>query len=161
MESHVYNERTATFETTISTCFCCNKRNASNSSKFIAQIFKENDRSNHIIYRSVSFGEIKIEIPRCLRCKVIQLLGNLITFLGGLTIAISIAVFIFLYFKDNGLMAIIGIFLIFFGIIKGGSFLKNIYHKIIGVDRIEKIVNNLPIVQEFLKHGWSTDTPRA
>lgn len=156
---YIFNKERKRLEPTITKCqFCETGHSTSMEDNYFVPLFKENDRTNVIVYRSVKYSKIPVGIPRCSNCKSIHILaaGRAAQIAWGIAIAVVILIF--------AIWGIWGIFGIFGGLIIGfaGSWLlqvklvsdKGIYTKEEGAKQNEA-------VQDLVINGWSLKQPTA
>jgi hypothetical protein len=68
-ETHVLNEETNSLEPVDSKCAYCNSGHSqSREDNYFCRFYKEQDRSNLIVYKSVKYRQIRLEISRCPNC---------------------------------------------------------------------------------------------
>jgi len=71
-----FNEDLKRFEPTATKCgFCFKADSQSMEDNHFAEIYKVSDRTNIIVYNSVSYNQILVGIPRCINCKYIHKKG--------------------------------------------------------------------------------------
>ena len=156
---YIFNKERKRLEPTVTKCQYCESGNsASMEDNYFIPLFKENDRTNVIVYRSVKYSKIPVGIPRCNDCKTIHVLaaGRAAQISWGIAIAVVISIF--------AIWGIFGIFGIFGGILIGfgGTALlqdkmvkdKGIYTKLDGAKQNEA-------VQDLVINGWSFKQPTA
>ncbi|MFL5745529.1 MAG: hypothetical protein ACJ751_12740 [Niastella sp.] len=121
-------------------------------------MFKENDRTNVIVYRSVKYNKLPVGIPRCKSCKSIHIhaAGRAAQIAWG--IAIAVVILSFAIWGVAGIFGIFAGFIIGFG---GSGWLqaklacdKGIYPPEQGAKRNEA-------VQDLVINGWSLRQPTA
>lgn len=121
-------------------------------------LFKENDRTNIIVYRSVKYSKIPVGIPRCRTCLEIHKDASSKAGLQAWGIAAAIVVLSFIIWGIGGIFSIIvAIFVGFIGqgyleskIVQG----KGIFTKKGGAERNSA-------VQELVLDGWTFTQPTA
>ena len=70
---HVLNEKLKRLEPIEKKCIFCSYNNmVSMDDCYFVPLFKENDRTNIIVYRSVKYSKILIGISRCSTCAAIH-----------------------------------------------------------------------------------------
>ncbi len=106
LEKYVFNETLKRLEPISAECsFCKNGIMDSMSDCYFTTIYKEHNRTNIIVYRSVEFREIEIGIPRCNTCaKAYQKANDMSSGSGFL---LGIAIFITGYFLVDNLLTFI------------------------------------------------------
>ncbi len=156
---HVLNERLKRLEPTDTRCYYCELENSQsmNDNVFIP-LFKEQDRTNVVVYRSVKYQKIEVGIPRCPACKTIHEEAAKKSKLYAWGAVIVMVVFCFLIWGIWGIFAIFAGIFIGFG---GSYFLENkmvrdkqIFTKKDGAERNDT-------VQEFIIRGWGFNQPSA
>lgn len=156
---YIFNKERKRLEPTETKCqFCETGNSTSMEDNYFVPLFKTNDRTNIIVYRSVKYNKLPVGIPRCKSCKSIHVLA------AGRAAQISWAVAIGVVLLIFAIWGIWGIFGIFGGIIIGfgGTALlqiyivsnKDIYTKEEGVKQNEA-------VQDLVLNGWSLKQPTA
>lgn len=156
---HVLNERLKRLEPTDTRCYYCETEHSkSMNDNYFVPLFKEKDRTNVVVYRSVKYQKIDIGIPRCESCSAIHKeAANKAKLYSWLAAAGVVLVSALLW----GIWAFFAVFpAIFIGF--GGAhylenklvFNKSIFTKRDGAERNET-------VQEFIVRGWSFTQPSA
>jgi hypothetical protein len=156
---YIFNKERKRLEPTITKCQYCESGNSTSmEDNYFIPLFKENDRTNVIVYRSVKYSKIPVGVPRCRDCKNIHVLS------AGRAAQISWAVAIGVVILIFAIWGIWGIFGIFGGLIIGfvGTMLltdklikdKGIYTKLEGAKQNEA-------VQDLVINGWSFTQPTA
>lgn len=156
---YIFNKERKRLEPTITKCQYCEMGHSSGmEDNYFIPLFKENDRTNIIVYRSVKYSKIPVGVPRCRSCKNIHVLA------AGRAAQISWAVAIAVVILIFAIWGIWGIFGIFGGLIIGfaGTMLltdklikdKGIYTKLEGAKQNEA-------VQDLVMNGWSFTQPTA
>jgi hypothetical protein len=156
---YIFNQERKRMEPTITKCqFCEMGHSTSMQDNYFVPLFKENNRTNVIVYRSVKYSKLPVGIPRCKSCKSIHILaaGRSAQIAWG--IAIAVVILIFAIWGIRGIFGIFGGLIIGFG---GSGYLqakmvcdKGIYTEKQGAKRNEA-------VQDLVKNGWSLKQPRA
>lgn len=73
MDTHVFNESKKRLDPIDNRCMCCgNGYSTGEADNFYIPIYKENDRTNAIVYRNVKYSVINIGVARCPECKRIH-----------------------------------------------------------------------------------------
>jgi hypothetical protein len=163
VENHVFNEAQKRLEPISRDCaFCGEGTMESMKDCYFKTIYKEQDRTNIIVYSSVKFSKIEIGIPRCAACaKIINKASNDSSTISSL---LGVAIFIasLFIFDSAGAALFVGIFAAFIIGILAYYFLKNrfidkaqIWTEAEAVDRDETI-NHLVVYR-----GWTTEQPTA
>jgi hypothetical protein len=160
MESHIFNEAKKTLEPTSTICACCQVGTATLETNYYKDIFKENDRTNLVIYRSVSYGKISIGIPRCESCMSIHNDADLIGTIGGILLGIVFFI-ICLSIFDHAWLLSLGFFGAIAIFVYLGDYGKNWYSNSKGIRSKEEIIDGDSLIAGFLANGWSKHTPSA
>ena len=158
--THKFNQQLGRLEPTATLCQYCKKAHSETmSDNYFCPVFKEQDRTNIVVYRSVKFNKLHIGIPRCKDCAAIHESSSLNAWLISLAL---IALAAFLFYSIWGIYVIF--FLVFGGAIGlvGGPILftnllvhnKNILTKKEGAKQDR-------LVQEMVNSGWSLTQPSA
>jgi len=138
--------------------FCESADSQDMEDNFFMPMFKENDRTNIIVYRSLKYSKIPVGIPRCKECKAIHekawSKGKFMAW-GGAIVVIILAFLV---------SPVLGYISIFVGIMIGAFGSKFIYEKlvrdqIIYTERDGAMYNKA--IQELLSSGWTMDQPMA
>jgi len=156
---YIFNKERKRLEPTETRCQYCETGNSTSmADNYFIPLFKENDRTNVIVYRSVKYNKLPVGVPRCSDCKNIHVLA------AGRAAQISWAIAIGVIILSFALWGIFGIFSIFAGIVIGfgGTELlqnkmvrdKGIYTKTDGAKKNEA-------VQDLVINGWSLKQPTA
>jgi hypothetical protein len=156
---HTFNEAEKRFEPTEKICqFCGMKENEKMENNYFVPLFKEQDRTNIVVYRSVKYSKLPIGIPRCADCQEIHYSSS--TTAVFISLLIGAGIFVMSVFT----WGVLGVF----------AFVPAIFVGVFGKAFIEdKLVRNKGIltkldgakenetVQEFVIHGWSFNQPAA
>lgn len=160
-EGYNFNEILKQFEPIDNTCVYCkkNKQTSFDTNKYL-KLYKEKDRTNLIVYRSIKYNQFTILIPRCIKCYKIhsnvKLYSRIFTwfsfflilplgyyFIGGvagifvsLITSIFAAVYIYTYSENKFLN------------------IKQIDSEGIGAEKIK-------LVRDFLNDNWTGIPPSA
>jgi hypothetical protein len=70
MTSHIFNERMSRFEPVEQPCAYCNQSDQfiDKKSIYYVPLYKEHDRTNIVVYRSVKYQRVTVGVPRCSGC---------------------------------------------------------------------------------------------
>lgn len=69
METHIFNEEKKRLEPIDNRCMCCgNGFSRGEEDNFYLPLYKEKDRTNVVVYRSVKYSMIKVGVARCPEC---------------------------------------------------------------------------------------------
>jgi hypothetical protein len=156
---YIFNKERKRLEPTVTKCQYCEVENSTSmEDNYFVPLFKENDRTNIIVYRSVKYSKIPVGIPRCRNCKSIHVLA------AGRAAQISWVIALAVVILSFMIWGLFGIFAIFVGIgigFIGTSVLQNklvrdkgIYTKLDGAKQNEA-------VQDLVINGWSFTQPTA
>ncbi len=156
---YIFNKERKRLEPTETKCqYCETGHSTSMEDNYFIPMFKENDRTNVIVYRSVKYNKLPVGIPRCKSCKSIHIhaAGRAAQIAWGIAIAVVI-----LSFAIWGIAGIFGIFAGFIIGFGGSGWLqaklacdKGIYPPEQGAKRNEA-------VQDLVINGWSLRQPTA
>ena len=125
---------------------------------YFIPLFRENDRTNIIVYRSVKYSKIPVGVPRCKTCMDIHQEAAKKAAIYSWSFAVVAVILSFM------IWGLFGIFGIFAGLLIGfagthvleNKFVrdKGIYTKLDGAKQNEA-------VQELVINGWSFNMPSA
>lgn len=166
MESHIFNQSAKRFEPKEKKCSFCKPR--SNNSKMqdncFYSVYNVQDRTNLVVFRNVKFSEVKIGIPRCESCRKVHSNAKIASYLT-LFIGIPLVFIIPIYFSvkfDLGTVGMVILLAATFGLV---------YFAMVGIERAIHNSSDVksekdgalldPLVQSFLRSGWSIERPRA
>jgi hypothetical protein len=160
MEKHVLNEEFKRLEPISKECFyCANGKVTDINECHYGSLFKENDRTNIVVYRSVKYSEIKIGIPRCNEC------ANIHNGAGSNSAMIGIIAGIAICVTCGVIWGAVGCFL---GLIAGiavGFFLDDYYEtELVEKKGISSEKNGFvqdDTVRTFIAMGWELTQPAA
>ncbi|MFK8008237.1 MAG: hypothetical protein AB8H03_17905 [Saprospiraceae bacterium] len=166
MDSHIFNKLEKRFEPNEKKCSFCKPR--SNNSKMedncFYSVYNVQDRTNLVVFRNVKFSEVKIGIPRCEGCRKVHSKAKIASYFT-LFIGIPLVFIIPIYFSvqfDLGTVGMIFLLAMTFGLV---------YLAMVGIEKA--IFNSYdiisekdgalldPLIQNFLRSGWSIERPRA
>ena len=158
MDEYTFNEELKRFEPTATKCGFCFKNESQNmEDNHFADIYRISDRTNIIVYNSVSYNQISIGIPRCPNCKYIHKKGWLYSRL------ISWFFFIMITVVSIFIWGFYGIFTIFgFALIPLFIFLTE--RVIVEMDDVlpkKDGSKKNTFIQDFIIQGWSLKKPDA
>lgn len=156
---YTFNEARKRLEPTDTKCqYCDNDHSSHMEDNYFVPLYKERDRTNIIVYRSVKYQKIPVGIPRCKSCKDIHEAaankGRL--FAWGIAIVLEI-----ILFKIDLLWGFIGIFPSLFIIFAGADYIANkiVWEKGI-FNKLDGAKQN-GAVQDLVISGWSFTMPSA
>ena len=156
---YVLNKNRKRLEPTEKKCQFCEAEHSSDmDDNYFVPLFRENDRTNIIVYRSVKYSKVPVGIPRCKSCMDIHEQAASKAAMVAWLIAAGVVVLSFMLWGPYGMFAILaGIFIGFLGtayiqnkIVRG----KGIFTKRDGAERNE-------LVQSLIIEGWSFNQPTA
>ncbi len=157
--THVLNEQKKRLEPIERKCSYCGVNNFDEmDDNYFVPLFKEKDRTNIIVYRSVKFSKILIGIPRCKMClEIHQSAARVATYYAwGIGIAVLILTILmggFWFFGGVLSCIFIGVFTPI--LIKNKiATKKGILTELEGAKQNE-------LVQDFVINGWSFTQPSA
>jgi hypothetical protein len=162
-ESHVVNQRLKRIEPVSKECsFCNNGTSQQMDDNYFLPVFKENDRTNIIVYRSVKYQKIDLGIPRCVECKQIHKSAKIKGALIGLSFSIIIIAFMVYNFLDFHAIVSVGLlFASIFGGFYAADYLQNSFARKAGILSPREGATEDGLVQDFLVQGWSLKQPSA
>jgi hypothetical protein len=154
-----FNKEKKRLEPSETKCQYCEIESSTNmEDNYFVPLFKENDRTNIIVYRSVKYSKIPVGIPRCKSCQSIHVYASGRSALLGWGLAAVVVILSFMIWGIFGIFAIFAGIFIGFG---GSHFIQNklvrdkgIYTKLDGAKQNEA-------VQELVISGWSFNMPSA
>lgn len=156
---HLFNETMKRLEPQHTKCMFCGTAHTQNmNDNYFVPLFKEQDRTNIVVYRSVKYQKIPVGLPRCLSCLSIHesCSNKAKLFAWGAAIAVVIASF--------AIWGIFGFFAIFAGIFIGFLGTKLIEDKLVrdaGILTKQDGAKEDQTVQELIINGWSFTQPSA
>lgn len=157
----MYNFNTARkrLEPTDTKCQYCEMEHSSHmEDNYFVPLFKEQDRTNIVVYRSVKYSKVPVGIPRCKSCQAIHEQARAKSAMWGWGAGAVIVILSFMIWGPLGFISI------FAGLLMGflGTHLienrlvrdKGIFTKLDGAKRNDA-------VQELVIGGWSFSQPSA
>ncbi len=162
-QTHIVNERLKRIEPVSKKCsFCYTGTSQHINDSYFVPVFKENDRTNIIVYRSVKYQKIDIGIPRCTDCKAIHQSAKTKALLISLACALAILAFmIYNFLNFHAVVSVALMFLSIFAGIGGYAYLQNVFARKAGISSLKDGAENDPLVKDFLMQGWSLKQPSA
>ncbi|WP_276482616.1 hypothetical protein [Paraflavitalea pollutisoli] len=156
---HTFNPTLKRLEPTETQCVYCEMESSTHmDDNYFVPLFKENDRTNIIVYRSVKYNKVPVGIPRCKTCQAIHQEATSKAALIAWSVAVGFVILCFMIWGIYGIFAIFaGIFIGFGGTVYMENKLvrdKGIFTKIDGAKRNDA-------VQELVIAGWSFTQPTA
>ena len=157
---HVLNEKLKRLEPVEKACIFCNVNTMANMEDcYFVPLFKEKDRTNIIVYRSVKYSKILIGIPRCSTCAAIHESAKKKATMYAILSAAGIFVFSLLF--QNAWVGIVGFMAGMFSLVALPNYFqrKIVFKKdIVDMQRGAEINDT---VQDFVIGGWSFTQPSA
>ena len=156
---HIVNDQLKRLEPQDTKCvFCGNEHSRNMNDNVFIPVFKEKDRTNVIVYRSVKYQKIPIGLPRCQSCRQIhESCGQKAKLYAWITAVLVVL-------ASFSIWGIFGFFSIFAGIFigfGGAHFLENKFVRDKGIlTKMEGAKEN-ETVQDFIINGWSFNQPAA
>jgi hypothetical protein len=156
---YLLNKDKKRLEPTETKCAFCEADNSSNMEEnYFIPLFRENDRTNIIVYRSVKYSKIPVGIPRCKSCMEIHEQAASKGALIAWAVAVGVVVLSFM------MWGIYGIFTIFIGIFVGFLGTNYMQNKIVrekGIFTKRDGAERNEVVQGLIIEGWSFNQPTA
>jgi hypothetical protein len=159
---HYINESLKRLEPVDKACQYCSGQGKSENmdENFFVPVFKEEDRTNIVVYRSVKFKKIMIGIPRCPSCLEIHDGAGNKAKLWSWVGAIIVFILFCLMGGGGGFVAVGLISFIIIGIL-GSYMLEKQFVRDRGIlTKVDGAKEN-ETVQEFIIQGWSFTQPSA
>jgi hypothetical protein len=159
--SHNFNEQLKRFEPIEKKCSYCDEKseNSSAESAYYQALFKEQDRTNIVVYRSVKFQKVQIGIPRCAACREIHESSKSKGVLCGFGFfALSVVLGSVLFGLVGGF---IGLFIGIFAGVFGAEKMEDRFVLGRGIFPRRDGAENNSVVQTFVLSGWSFTQPTA
>lgn len=156
---YTFNQELKRLEIESGLCQYCETEEANDKElHYYIPLFRENDRTNVIVYRSVKFSKIPVGIPRCATCKAIHQKAASKAAWWGWGSAVA---FVILTFMIAGVW---GIFAIFIGLFAGFFLTRQLENSFVRKHEIYTLVDGAKeneAVQELILKGWSFHQPMA
>lgn len=156
---YIFNKERKRLEPTETKCqYCEVGTSTSMEDNYFIPLFKENDRTNVIVYRSVKYNKLPVGVPRCRDCKSIHILAK------GRAAQIAWAIAVAVVLLSFAIWGIFGIFSIFVGIIigfGGADLLAAKFVKDKGIYTTTDGAKQNEAVQDLVINGWSLKQPTA
>jgi hypothetical protein len=159
-DKHVFNERLKRLEPVDKKCYYCAEEECEQVNDcYFVPLFKEQDRTNIVVYRSVKYSKVLVGIPRCKKCLALhQSLQRKATYYS-IGIGLAISLLGFLMFESFG-----QILSVIIGIIVGAVSYKPLANSFIdraGILNQEEGAHTSETVQAFVNGGWTFTQPAA
>jgi hypothetical protein len=138
--------------------FCHDGQSTEMDDNCFVPLFREEDRTNVVVYRSVKFKKVPVGIPRCKDCKLIHEKSSTIAAFIGWGSGVLLVIMAFVFF------GFLGIFSFFFGLMTGVFLTRFIENKLVrnkGIPTIKDATMENEAVQELVLNGWSLTQPMA
>lgn len=156
---YIVNKEKKRLEPTETKCQYCEADSSTNmEDNYFVPLFKENDRTNIVVYRSVKYSKIPVGIPRCKNCLAIheQCASKASLIAWGIGAAIII-----LSFMIWGVAGIFGMFVGIFAGFLGTDLIQNRLVRDKGIFTKKDGAEYNAAVQELIMDGWSFKQPTA
>ncbi|WP_343693233.1 hypothetical protein [Chitinophaga sp.] len=156
---YTFNHSLKRLEPTGSSCQYCETGHSSHmEDNFFVPLYKEQDRTNIIVYRSVKYQKIPVGIPRCRSCKEIHEKAATQASLIAVGLAIAVEV---ICFKIDLLWGFIGLFPSLFILFGGAAYFQNKFVEDKGITTKMNGAKQNEAVQDLVISGWSFTMPSA
>ncbi|WP_028981128.1 hypothetical protein [Sporocytophaga myxococcoides] len=157
MEKHVLNERLKRIEPLETLCQFCNSKHSTNMNlNYFVPLFKEQDRTNLVVYSSVKFKQISVGIPRCAYCYKIHSETKVKTWAISLLAGAILTVMGFYMWGPYGVFSFIGFFM---AALLTPMFITDVIIKKKGILPPQEGAKKDVLVQDFVISGWSLTQP--
>ncbi len=155
---HTFNESLKRLEPVERTCHFCGQEDfRTMEENYFVPLFKEHDRTNVVVYRSVKYQQILVGIPRCRRCFKIHVINRVKAKYSWAVAAGVFGLAIWLW-GAAGVLGILPCLLIGF---LGSSFLEDRLVESEGVLTQRDGAKRNETVQDLVIGGWSFHPPTA
>src|SRR5688572_11602558 len=105
---HSFNKEKKRLEPSDTKCQYCEVESSTHmEDNYFVPLFKENDRTNIIVYRSVKYSKIPVGIPRCKSCMQIHQEAASRSALTAWGIAVGVVVFSIIIWGAGGILSIL------------------------------------------------------
>lgn len=156
---YVFNQARKRLEPTDTKCqYCETGHSSSMEDNFFIDLFKEQDRTNIIVYRSVKYQKIPVGISRCQSCRDIHDKAATKATLISIGIAIALEVILF---KIDLLFGMIGLIAAFVIIFAGRDYFQSRFAEDKGISPKVDGAKRNEAVQDLVMSGWSFTQPSA
>lgn len=156
---HIVNDQLKRLEPQDTKCVFCGTAHSRNmEDNVFVPVFKEQDRTNVIVYRSVKYQKIPIGLPRCESCKQIHAAAGRKSKIYAWTATLIIVI------ASISIWGLFGIFSVFAGVIVGfggAQLLENQFVRDQGILTKMDGAKENDTVQDFIINGWSFSQPAA
>lgn len=156
---YTFNKNKKRLEPSETKCQYCDTEDSTDmEDNYFAPLYKEADRTNIVVYRSVKYSKIPVGVPRCKQCKSIHSKASIAAGWLGWGLALVFVILGFQILGVNGLFTLIAGPFVGYGlqvlIEKKMVQAKEIYTKLEGAKQNEA-------VQDLVLSGWSFTKPMA
>jgi hypothetical protein len=156
---YTLNKEKKRLEPSETKCQYCEMEHSSNMEEnYFVPLFKENDRTNIIVYRSVKYSKIPVGVPRCRTCLDIH--QQAASKAGWQAWGIGAGVIILSWSIGSApavIGTILGVLIGFFGT----GYLANKIVRNKGIFNKKEGAERNPAVQELILDGWTFTQPTA
>jgi len=154
---YTFNKDKKRLEPSDTKCQYCDTEDCTDmEDNYFVPLFKEKDRTNIIVYRSVKYSKIPVGVPRCKNCKRIHEKASTTAAWLGWGLALVFVILGFQFLGPNGMFTLLAGPFIGYGlkvlIEKKMVRDKEIYTKLEGAKETEA-------VQDLVLSGWSFTNP--
>jgi hypothetical protein len=139
-------------------CFCKQAHSTAMHENYFVDVYREQKRTNIVVYRSVNFNQIKIGIPRCTECMNTHYNSSIYASVIAVVGIVSLVVLSFYIHILLGFIA----FLLSLGVI--AVIQPIIANKMIhqsGILTKRECAEDDPMVVDLIVNGWSLNKPMA
>ena len=154
-----FNKEKKRLEPSDAKCQYCEVENSTDmEDNYFVPLFRENDRTNIIVYRSVKYSKVPVGVPRCKTCLEIHREAASRSQLTAWGIAFGVVVFSIMIWGAGGILSIVlGLVIGFLGT----HLLQNKMVREKGIFTKMEGAKRNPAVQELVIDGWSFNQPTA
>lgn len=159
-DTHFLNESLRRLEPNETLCqFCKNVQIEDPAHTYYCPVYKEMDRTNLVVYRSVKFNKIDVGIPRCKACHSIHSSSKTKGWIISIIITIVLGV---LFFLSSGIYVI---FYLVFGpailLVFGPKILEDFITEQTAISTKKDAAEKDPLIASMLQGGWRLTKPNA
>ncbi len=156
---HVINKEKQRLEPVETKCqYCEVEQSTDMEDNYFIPLFKENDRTNIVVYRSVKYSKLPVGVPRCKSCKAIHENASSQATMWTWSIAAAVVILSFVAF---GIMGIFSFIAAIFIAVLGTELVQNKITRDKGIYTLKDGAKQNETVQEFVLAGWSLTQPSA
>lgn len=156
---YVFNQSRKRLEPTDTKCQYCETGHSSHmEDNYFISLYKEQDRTNIIVYRSVKYQKIPVGISRCKSCRDIHDSSTTKAALVSVGLAIALEVIGFKIDLLWGFIALLPSFIIIFA---GTDYFQKKFAEDKGISPKVDGAKQNEAVQQLLLSGWSLTMPTA